>query len=327
MERLWARLDKEALSRPSELMLTGALEIATPHGLVRLGRDAEGRRHLLVPVARLQRVDDDRRSVGVHLTSRVLLVDDLPVRFADLVCRRQDLSGVFTGLVADLCAQVAVEPDDAPAGIARTLSAWRLLLGSQSGRWTMPRLAGLFAELTVLEELLTVSSEAARTWHGPTGSAHDFRTAHHAIEVKASTTAGGRTVRIHGVDQLEAPAGGSLHLAWFRVAARAGNEGRTVLDLVESCRARASTLDILDERLSALGINASLEPVFAEARFESTDEQWYEVDHTFPRIIPTSFAEGAVPSGVSSMEYLVDLDNVPARADRLTALDRLASEL
>jgi hypothetical protein len=191
----------------------------------------------------------------------------------------------------------------------------------------VPRLAGLFAELTVLEALLTVHAGAAQVWHGPTGSPHDFRSAHHAIEVKASTTTSGRIVRVHGVDQLESPEAGSLHLAWFRVAVSTGTAARSILDVIDSCRTRADAADILDTRLAALGIGGEVDAALTDTRFEPTDEQWYEVDHAFPRIVPASFAEGAVPLGVSGMEYLVDLDNVPARADRTAALDRLASEL
>lgn len=156
LELLWVRLDKESQSEPATHMLSAELKITTPHGRIRLGRDSDGMRHLLVPIASTQRLDDDLRSAGVHLTSRVLLVDDMPVRFADLLCRRRDLSGVFTGLVADVCARVASEPEASPFRIAQTLNSWRLLLGGQAGRWTVPRLAGLFAELTVLERLLEI---------------------------------------------------------------------------------------------------------------------------------------------------------------------------
>ncbi|MDY0811001.1 PD-(D/E)XK motif protein [Kitasatospora purpeofusca] len=327
LELLWTRLDDESRSGPPALMLSAELKITTRHGLVRLGRDADGMRHLLVPISPTQRLDDDRRSGGVHLTSRVLLVDDMPVRFADLLCRRRDLSGVFTGLVADVCARVAAEPEGSPFRIAQTLNSWRLLFGGQTGRWTIPRLAGLFAELVVLESLLDERSDALGAWQGPTGCAQDFRSTHHAIEVKASTAAGGRIVRIHGVDQLEAPEGGTLYLAWFRVAVSTGQAARSILDLVECCRAKADAVDLLDARLATLGITGEANAVVADTRFESTDERWYEVGDAFPRVIPASFTHGAVPAGVGGMEYLVDLDNVPARADRIVALNRLASDL
>ncbi|MGW7435858.1 PD-(D/E)XK motif protein [Streptomyces sp. NPDC054849] len=325
LELLWARLDDESRSAPA-LMVSAELQIATPYGSVRLGRDAEGMRHLLVPISRTDRLDDDRRSAGVHLASRVLLVDDMPVRFADLVCRRRDLAGVFTGLVADVCARVAAEPQGAPFRIAQTLNFWRLLLGGQPGHWTVPRLAGLFAELTVLERLLVVRPTAVAAWQGPTGCAQDFRSTHHAIEVKATTSSGGRIVRIHGVDQLEVPTTGTLHLAWFRVVISSGSVGRSIRDLIDSCRDKAAAVDVLDARLVALGITAEVDAAVTDTRFESTDERWYEVDEAFPRIVPEGFIKGAAPTGVSGVEYLVDLDNVPARADRIVALDRLASE-
>ncbi|MFF3458006.1 PD-(D/E)XK motif protein [Streptomyces sp. NPDC002730] len=327
LELLWARLDRESQPVPTSPMLSAELKITTPDGCLRLGRDVDGGRHLLVPIGATQRLDDDRRSAGVHLTSRVLLVDDMPVRFADLHCRRGDLSGVFTGLVADVCARVAVEPEASPFRLAQTLNSWRLLLGGQAERWTVPRLAGLFAELTVLDQLLEISPAAVEAWQGPTGSAQDFRTARHAIEVKASASAGDRIVRIHGADQLEAPENGPLHLAWFRISVSSGQSSRSVLDLIRSCRSKASAVETLDARVATLGIAGTADSVVADTRFEPTEERWYEVDAGFPRIVPACFIEGAVPVGVGGLEYLVDLDNVPARADRVAALNGLATDL
>ncbi|MGF3131201.1 PD-(D/E)XK motif protein [Streptomyces albidoflavus] len=327
LERLWNQLDERSTTEPAALMLTAELEIRTPCGHVRLGRDAEGMRHLLVPIAPTDRLEDDRRSVGVHLTGRVLLVEDLPVRFADLHCRRADLSGVFTGLVADVCARIAAEPEARPYRIAQTLNGWRLLFGGEAVRWTVPRLAGLFAELLILERLLDIRPDAVEAWQGPTGGAQDFRSNRYAIEVKASSGISGRIVHIHGVDQLEEPAGGAVDLAWFRIAESHGSSARSVQDLIAACHAKTDRVDVLDARLTALGLKAASPGVAADVRFEVVEERWHEVDQRFPKIVPASFVDGTVPVGVSGVEYLVDLDSIPLRADQALALDRLAKDL
>ncbi|MEV4425228.1 PD-(D/E)XK motif protein [Streptomyces sp. NPDC049602] len=327
LEQLWRQLSNESRSSPNTLMLSAELKIDTPHGLLRLGLDSDGRRHLLVPIAPHQRLETDRRSAGVHLTDRVLLVEDAPVRFADLSCRRPDLTEIFTGLVADVCTRVAAEPDSLPSRLAQTLSSWRLLLSGQPVRWTPQRLAGLFAELTVLERLLRLSPAAVATWLGPTGCAQDFRAQDTCLEVKASLASEGRVIHVHGVDQLEAPERGSLCLSWFRVAESSLRSAQSIADVMESCRSRTDAPAVLDERLRRLGIGPEKPPIISDIQFTITDERWYRVDDAFPKIVPTSFANGTVPAGVSALEYLIDLDTVRAEADGSAVLDDMASRL
>ncbi|MFD6074555.1 PD-(D/E)XK motif protein [Streptomyces hydrogenans] len=326
LDELWRRLDAESRSAPPVLMLSAELEIDTPHGRVRLGRDSDGLRHLLVPIAVGQRVDVDRRSAGVHLADRVLLVDDAPVRFADLSCRRVDLTEIFTGLAADVCTRIAADPDDLPSRMAQTLSSWRLLFSGNAPRWTPARMAGLFAELTALERLLMITPAAVGAWLGPTGCAQDFWCTETRLEVKASLSPEGRSIRVHGVDQLDSSQG-TLYLSWFRVAESSLRAARTITELLHSCRSRTNSPETLDERLRVLGIGPEHPPVLSETRFEITDERWYRVDETFPRIVPKTFEGGVVPSGVNRIEYTVDLDTVRADADGPSVLGALAAQL
>lgn len=328
MEDLWDHLDLACTSATSQEILTAELKIATKHGFLRLGRDADGERHLLVPVSSTLRLKEDRSSAGVHLTARTLLLDDMPVRFADLACKRTDLTHIFTGLVADVCARVVADPSEAASHLARTLDSWRLLFAGRSGRWTVPRLAGLFAEMLVLSRLLDRTPSAVRAWAGPDGAPQDFRSVHHAIEVKAALVSGSRVVRIHGVDQLETPREGTLHLAWFRVAVSSTQKALSVLDLLESCRAKSGDPAELEARLRACGMHElEHDPVAAATRFMQAEERWFAVGTGFPRITVDAFTDGAVPPGISGLEYIVDLDNVPARADQRAVLDGLVADL
>ncbi|MEU1512261.1 PD-(D/E)XK motif protein [Streptomyces sp. NPDC005811] len=328
LEGLWNRLDQQAANSADGAMITVGLEVATPHGPLRLGRDAEGLRHLLVPLGAGDKVDDDVRSAGVHLTTRTLSRDDeLPIRYADIICRRSDLAGTFTGLVADLAGLIATEPRRAPSLIVRTLHAWRLLLGDSTTRWTIPRLAGLFAELLVLEDLLRVDPRTVRAWLGPLGCPQDFRSNHHAIEVKGSMSAEGRVVHIHGADQLEAPAEGTLTLAWMRIAESTGPGARSVPEMLAECRGRIDDLSVLETRLAALGLPQDHEGEVAQIRFLATEQRWFEVSGDFPRITPQSFVDASIPVGVHGLEYRIDLDTVSYATERGTVLERLGADL
>jgi len=327
LESLWVRLEDRASSEPAGAMLSAELQVGTPYGPLRLGRDPEGMRHVLVPIAPTAQLDDDRRSIGVHLTTRTLLLgDEPPVRYADIACKRRDLNGTFTGLVVDVCTRIAAEPQDS-SQISHVLNAWRLLFGTSTQRWTVPRLAGLFAELLVLEELLERDARAARTWLGPLGCPQDFRGTHHAIEVKGTTSADGRVVRIHGIDQLESPPDGTLSLAWFRIAESLSPTARTLTDVLGSCLTKAQDPGEVESRLLALGLTPDGGGPMDENRFLPIEQRWYGVVDTFPRIVPESFMTGSAPPGVTAIEYQVDLDSVPALEYRDTVLDRLGADL
>jgi hypothetical protein len=328
LEVLWDRLDRQASVETQSAMITTALEVGTAHGTLRLGRDADGLRHLLVPIGPGDRVDDDLRSAGVHLTTRTLSSDDeLPVRYADIACRRRDLAGTFTGLVADLTGLIAVTPGRAPSLIVRTLHAWRLLLGGTSNRWTIPRLAGLFAELVALENLLGVNPHSVRAWLGPLGCPQDFRGTHHALEVKGTLAAEGRIVHIHGADQLEAPENGTLALAWLRITESTAPGARSIPEILAACREKTDDLSALETRLAALGLPEGDEGPVGRTRFLPTEDRWYEVAGDFPRVVPRNFVGGAVPTGVHALEYQIDLDAVSQLTEREVVLERLGADL
>ncbi|MFJ9075542.1 PD-(D/E)XK motif protein [Streptomyces sp. NPDC102278] len=312
----------------AKAVITAKLEIDTPHGALRLGLDGDGLRHLLVPIGPAAGVEDDVRSAGVRLTTRTLSHDDgLPVRYADIACLRRDLAGTFTGLVADLAGLILAEPDQAPSLIVRTLHAWRLLLAGASTSWTVPRLAGLFAELRVLEALLDVNPQAVRAWLGPLGCPQDFRGAHHAIEVKAGVAAEGRVVHVHGVDQLETPTGGTLTLAWSRVTESTAPGARSVPDLLAACRERIDDLGAFETRLTALGLPGGDGSTIDRVRFLTAEQRWYDVSGDFPRVVPGSFVGGAAPAGVRGVEYRIDLNTVAHTAEPERVLKRLGADL
>lgn len=317
LEAYWSRLEREPPSHGPGALLTAQLEILVGNAPIRVGIDGDGKRHLLVPLDADDDLQDDRRSAGVHLVSRRLDGDDGLRRYADLVCQRKDLSEVFTALVSTVCAKAAIATG-AGLHIADLLRSWRLLIGGSPHHWTKQRLAGLFAELLVLEQLSAVASNAVESWEGPLGGPQDFRRAKRAIEVKATTAPATRRVRIHGVDQLDAPAEGRLDLVWFGLDS-SPDLGRTVLDVLAACRERCDPEE-LDVRMLALGLSDEPDAPAATTRFTVIEERWYRVDKTFPRVVPASFVSSAVPVGVSGMEYVIDLDHAVSRVERADVL-------
>ena len=292
--------------------VTDGLSAMPLHPLAAGGRpllaalDAKGFRHLLVPLPPQAAAVEDARSAGVTLSTRTWMEEGNGIRYLDLVCLRPDLAGVFEGLAADVCIGV-VRSDNPGLVVAQRLDAWRELFEAPMAPWTPERLAGLAAELTVLRGLLELDPMASAAWSGPLGEAQDFRLGAHAIEIKATLSPEARVVAIHGWDQLEAPAGGDLRLGWFRM--RSGGSGTTVPDLARGCLQLAASPADLQARVDRLGLPAS-DPLAVSTRFEIVEERWYDVGGTLPAIVPASFRDGHIPSGIVSLDYRIDLDGV-----------------
>lgn len=315
LEHLWAQL-------PAPLGPTiASVDMAIPlnAGNVRVGIDSDRRRHLLVPISSGAPEVSERTGSGVRVTTRALTSDEGSLRYADLECARPDLSGVFTGLAADVCLALLAEPDDPGTTVTTHLDDWRALLEAGRRPWTTPRLAGLAAELLVLDRLLDLDKRAVSWWTGPLGEAQDFRTSRDAIEVKATVGQEGRLVRIHGTDQLEPPMGGALGLVWFRLRVAGAGTGIGLIDLIDRCSARGGAAGVLD-RLDHVGFPATPEPDVETASFEIVEQRWYRVDDEFPAIHPGRFLTRAVPAGVGAVEYLVDLDVIAAAPEPLEHL-------
>lgn len=307
---VWTQLAADTMTALP--LLSAELALPTPQGPVRLARDADGLPHLLVPLPGNPPPTTVYRSSGLRMTVRALVVGERPALFADLACLRGDVREVFLSLVADACERVASAPADPAGAVRRSVEEWRTLFTGTGGGWTRARLAGLYAELTVLLRLLERHPGAAHTWTGPQGAAQDFRATGQAAEVKATLGGEGRVVRIHGSDQLDVLAGTVLHLAWFRLADGPGEkDGATVRELLDAVVVAAADLTVLLDRIEQLALPAPGTSELDERRFAVLEERWLRVDAGFPKVVPASFAGGALPAGVGGLEYLVDLDVVP----------------
>ncbi|MGX6604595.1 PD-(D/E)XK motif protein [Micromonosporaceae bacterium Da 78-11] len=319
LEKIWSEVATRVPGTEAGALASAELALYAPAGPLRLAVDEHGHRHLLVPMAMDDETMDDWRSTGVQLRTSVKVIGEDPVRLLDLECRRDDLNGVFTGLVADVCGTVAYERGISGHRLSTMLESWRELLGGSRQAWTVPRLAGLYGELAVLELLLTLDPGATDTWVGPTGAAQDFRRHPHALEVKTTTAAVGRLIRIHGTDQLERPNTGFLGLVWSRFTALPRGEADDIPTVVERCLSLADSPSLLS-RLDQIGLPSLSSAEVRDVSFELVERHVYDVDSGFPRITPDRFVGQSVPAGIQNVEYVVDLDTVPAMEEDLTTV-------
>jgi len=304
---LWNQIETPG---PASPLLTTVLELNINREPVRLGRDREGLPHLLVPLEEKYGRMRMPGGQGLSVVTRDLLVDDHPSRFLDVGCLRADLTHVFAGLAVDICMRL-LEGSESSRAVITAVDEWRALVERDSAAWTPSRCAGLFGELIIVDRLMDLNPYALAAWTGPFGAAQDFRTHLRAIEVKTTLSAERRVVRIHGSDQLEEPAGGALHLVWFRLGEPPDGTGATVRSMIARISDRVQDLNLWARCLSTLRLPSKEHPELDKRRFSIIEEKWYAVDDAFPRLVPASFKSCAIPGGVGGVEYLVDLDVVP----------------
>lgn len=297
---------------------TAAIDLVTPHGRVLVALDADDRRHLLVPIAsRHSLKQDDADGRAVLLRRRVLIDDESYSTFADLELEDESLTELFTTLCGEVLDRIAAKPDRAVAAMREALADWRSLLAGQRRLLGASELVGVFGELLVLHHLLSRDPGAAVHWGGPNGATQDFQRGGDAVEVKSTTDADGRTIRVHGLDQLDVAAPGRLWLWWMRLRS---DQGSSVPELVDNVLGLADDPASVLAALSSMGYDHSDREAYSVRRFELVEERAYLVDVGFPRITHPGLAGDALVGGLGHVEYSVDLNTDAADRARLGAM-------
>lgn len=290
------------------------LSHATSWGSVSLAVDHDQVRHLLVPILSSTRVRSGLDGPGLVLRKRLLEDDDSSTTFADLSCLRPELQYLFD----DLCSDVLVEIDGLEhqpmKAVYQVVDRWRSLFDRPAGILSDEAAAGLFGELLVLQRLLEDDASAHRCWAGPYGSRHDFVIDDLAVEVKAASASEGRIVRVHGLDQLEAPDDGRLLLAVFRLAdSRRSGGGTTLLELAEEVLALSDDEPAVRSLLAIVGYVLGAVESNDTRAWTVTEERWYDVDEAFPRLTRAGLTVAGVSDAVVDVDYSLDLAaNAPA---------------
>ncbi|WP_037559445.1 PD-(D/E)XK motif protein [Spirillospora albida] len=306
IDRHWAELEAEQVSGERKLRVA-ELPGDTP---LAVGIDHEGHRHVLVPIGSHQKVRAGLNGPVLRLRKRDLEDKESYQSYADLGCLRPDLNDLFSALCADVLETAEALPDAPLKALYRVLDRWKALFHAQEAPLGIEQLAGLFAELKVLEVLLQADPSAHRLWRGPTGHRHDFTSSALAVEVKASLSEGARRARIHGLDQLDPPLDGTLHLAWYRLT-RGSWQTERFLDVVDRVLRLCDDESALLGLLAKAGYRSGNRDHYRDVRFVITEERWYMVGATFPALRENDLVKADIPINVTDVTYTIDLSMEP----------------
>ena len=228
-----------------------------------------------------------------------------PLRFLDLICLQAELETVFEEVVDQVLARIDGGTNSAEAAKS-TIEDFRALLSRATTDLGKGKVAGLIAELLVLNRLLDRSPAAWNAWTGPMGDRHDFRVGGTSLEVKASLRSGASSVTINGLEQLEVPSGGTLHL--LRIVLEPVSGGMlTVSTLARSALLKADEPSRLGALLAAIGCRDADAEEWNRQSFRRESERLYKIRDGFPRMTRTMLRETAVPGGVHDVAYKIDL--------------------
>jgi hypothetical protein len=281
---------------------------------------------LLVPLATGEKIGELETGGSLHIGVTTLMHQQRAIRFLDVVCKSPDLELVFGEVVDDIVRRLADRKDGVEA-VAGAISDFRALLVPSSEKDVdRSRVVGLVAELVVLNRLLEISPSAWRSWRGPAGDRHDFRARDLSLEVKASLGAGARQVTINGIDQLEPPTGGTLHLAHLILETVEGGL-LTVAALGDKALLRADDPAGLRALLVAVGCTDVRDTAWNRFAFRAEAERLYRVGPGFPRIAPSTFVGGRIPAGVVDATYSIDLSLASGSECQSAELVSLLQEL
>lgn len=277
---------------------------------VRVGVDGLGRRHLLVPLTDEDGAFGDRRDGSLSIrSSRMTFASLGPADYLDVVCERADLFDIFDALLVRTLTTLEESEGDPAVRALKEIERWQELL--QVGRrrvLSIQEQTGLIAELMVLEEVFSGAPVDVGVWRGPRGEPHDILLPTCALEVKAANPSS-VSVEIHGIDQLAAPSGRPLALVVVTLGALA--EGVSLPEVVARVRRHVEDVAAFDELLAGIGYHVADAAKYA-ATYEMTSVAVYPIDARSPRIVSSSFSEGAVLTGIGQVVYSIDLASFPA---------------
>ena len=281
-------------------------DVSTVAGPVRLAVGANGEPRLLLPLARRETPASINAGNALSVSVSSFGYKGTRLRFLDLICVSQDLETVFGEVVDEILARIG-RGDSCVDAAQSTIEDFRaLLMRAHATDVGTGRVAGLVAELLVLNRLLDRSPSAWRAWRGPAGDRHDFRVGDTSLEVKASLHSGTSGVTINGLGQLEAPTDGTLHLLHIVLEPVTGG----ILSLASLARSAMSKGDEpprIETLLAAAGCRDAYAEEWNRHSFRRESEQLYEIRPGFPRLTRTMLKDGFVPLGVHDVTYTIDL--------------------
>jgi hypothetical protein len=319
LEEAW-RLAESTRPTAEQGIAMEDLPLELPDGRARAGADSSGFRHLLVPVEEDAAVDGLFDGRSILLRRRPLIVEGSLSTFAALTCTRGELFPEFSTLAADVLAAVEADPRRPLRAVRSVLTDWRELLRSLGGRGLdRNAVTGLYGELLLLEQIVRADPRRRTDcWRGADAARHDFQRGSTVAEAKTTAARRGRTFMVHGVDQLQAPPETTLYLCWTRLEV-AVDRGESLRALVDRLTGLIADVPEFTRKLQAIDYRPQEPDDYTQPRFIQLESAAYRVEGDFPRLIPQSFAEGRLPTGIAAVSYEVDLGSRSPLSDDETA--------
>ena len=275
-------------------------------GQVRLAVGSASEPRVLLPLADQESPTDLHGGSALAVGISSFSFKGRLIRFLDLICRSPELEGVFGDVVDSMLTRIK-HGEKCLDAARSTINDFRaLLIRKRLTLVDQRRVAGLVAELLVLNRLLDHSAAAWAAWRGPVGDRHDFRSGDTSLEVKATLRPGQPIITINSLDQLETPSDGTLHL--LRLVIEPVNAGQlSVSGLARSAIAKSEDSEGLKSLLASVGCSDVDDERWNRHAFRLESEQLYEVCAGFPRITLAMLTGGTLPRGVDGVTYQIDL--------------------
>ncbi|YCK80834.1 PD-(D/E)XK motif protein [Arthrobacter sp. D3-18] len=305
VESVWGVVEALAMKQ-SSVLTWHALPYSVGAGELQAAVDMDGHFVVLVPLTHGETVPSDNTASTVQLRRQ----EAGGKAYVGVSCLKPDLNDVFLMFVHDLIRSLPHRGKVCDV-VVDVVHRWRSLFAEaeKAAILSIPQIIGLLAELHTLENILIGDPyRDLNVWTGPGKSQHDFRTVGHALEVKATTGREGLRVRISSVEQLNSDADVSLHLDVYRY--EPSPEGDSLPAAVARIQALQVEPGLLSSLLLKSGYRGQFSDVYQAYRFKTSGHYVYDVKESgFPRITPSSFVSGRLPSGTERLSYTIDLSN------------------
>lgn len=281
-------------------------DVATSSGTVRLALSSKGYARVLLPLGEREALPKLRATEALSVSVSMLTYKGKVTRFIDLTCLSKELEAVFGEVVDEMLARVAGGTASISA-IESTIDDFRsLLMRPPENELSSSVVVGLVGELLILNRLLDISSSAWQAWSGPLGNRHDFRHDGTSLEIKTTTQASNPSVKINGLEQLQTPTNGSLHLLRLVLEPVFGG-ALTISTLAKNALQKADDPGKVLDLLAKIGCSDFDNPRWNGQSYRLQAEDLYEIRDDFPRFTSSMLSNGAPPAGVIDITYSVDL--------------------
>lgn len=178
---------------------------------------------------------------------------------------------------------------------------WKELLGNKN---IDERIYDVLGELCVLKYFVDRGEECE--WNGPDGASYDIETSRSFIEVKSSVSREKYEVTISNQFQLF-PSGKPLVLILCRFEPTV-KSGFSIDSIVSEFEIIGYNTVLLNQKLENKGLEVGMSA--RKRRFILHEMLLYIIDENFPTITPDSFVGGVMPSGITKINYTVDLSGL-----------------